>query len=446
MFDQIAERLEKTFRTLRGFGKLTPANIEEATREIRLSLLEADVNYRVAKDLVERIAARALGAEVLRSVTPGQQFTKICYDELVRTLGAGDHALDLAARPPVVILLAGLQGSGKTTSAAKLARYLKEKMRKRVMLVSTDVHRPAAIEQLKKLGETVGVPVCDAAVGEDPIVIARRSLERARNEAADVLIVDSAGRTQIDEPMMQEIAAVKEVLQPREVLFVADAMTGQAAVDVSKEFHARLGLTGVILTKMDGDARGGAALSINAVTGAPVKFVGTGEKSDQFDLFHPERIASRIFGMGDILSLVEKAQEKVDAEKAERMQKKMLSGGFDLDDFLAQMKMVRSLGSLESTLGMIPGIGGALKQVKGKVDLEKELRKIEAIINSMTRAERANPDILNASRRRRIAQGSGTKVQDINQFMNQYLEMKKMMKRMQSMGLGALMKGIRGVR
>ncbi len=446
MFDQIAERLEKTFRVLRGFGKLTPANIEEATREIRLSLLEADVNYRVAKDLVERIAARALGTEVLRSVTPGQQFVKICYDELVKTLGAGRHELDLAARPPVVILLAGLQGSGKTTTAAKLARYLKEKMRKRVMLVSTDVHRPAAIEQLKKLGETIGVPVCDAAIGEDPVAIARRALERARNEVADVLIVDSAGRTQIDEPMMREIAAVRDVLQPREVLFVADAMTGQAAVDVSKEFHARLGLTGIILTKMDGDARGGAALSINAVTGAPVKFVGTGEKNDQFDLFHPERIASRIFGMGDILSLVEKAQEKVDAEKAERMQKKMLSGGFDLDDFLAQMKMVRSLGSLESTLGMIPGIGSALKQVKGKVDFEKELKKIEAIINSMTRSERANPDILNASRRRRIAQGSGTKVQDINQFMNQYLEMKKMMKRVQSMGLGALMKGIRGIR
>jgi len=446
MFEQITERFGTIFRALRGFGRLTEENIKDATRDIRASLLEADVNYGVAKDLVERISSRALGTEVLRSITPGQQFVKICYDELVRTLGEGNHDLDLAARPPVVVLLVGLQGSGKTTSAAKLARYLKEKKHKRAFLVSVDIYRPAALEQLKRLGEGIGVPVYDAQTGDDPIAIAIQALEWARNSAADTLIVDTAGRTHIDEPMMREITALKEALQPREVLFVADAMTGQTAVDVSREFHARVGITGVILTKMDGDARGGAALSIRSVTGAPVKFVGVGEKSDHLELFHPERVASRIFGMGDILTLVEKAQEKIDVENAQKVQKKMLSGGFDLDDFLAQMKMVKSLGSLEDTLSMIPGFGSVLKEVKGKVNLEKEIKKIEAIINSMTREERTNPEILNASRRRRIAAGSGTRVQDINQFMNQYLETKKMMKRLQTMGLGSLMKGIRGIR
>ncbi|HOW52532.1 MAG TPA: signal recognition particle protein [bacterium] len=445
MFDQLSEKLEQTFRRLRGFGKLSEDNIKEAAREVKLSLLEADVNFKVVKDLVEKISARAVGAEVMKSVTPGQQFVKIFHDELVAALGAGDHELNLAVRPPAVILMAGLQGSGKTTSAGKIARLLKEKQRKRVLLVPADVYRPAAIDQLKKLGGAVGVDVFDTQPGDEPVRIAEAALKQARDGVYDVMIVDTAGRTQIDEPMMREITDIRNLLQPHEVLFVADAMTGQEAVNVSKEFHERLGLTGVVLTKMDGDARGGAALSIHAVTGAPVKFVGMGEKSDQLELFHPERIAGRIIGMGDIMTLVEKAQENIDADKAAKMQKQMLSNKFNLEDFLAQMKMMKNMGPMEDLLGMIPGIGGALKQVKGKVNFEKELKKIEAIISSMTRSERMSPEILDASRRRRIAAGSGTKVQDINQFMKQYLEMKKMMKRMQSMGLGSLMKGMKGI-
>ncbi len=445
MFDQLSEKLEQTFRRLRGFGKLSEDNIKEAAREVKLSLLEADVNFKVVKDLVEKISARAVGAEVMKSVTPGQQFVKIFHDELVAALGEGDHELNLAVRPPAVILMAGLQGSGKTTSAGKIARLLKEKQRKRVLLVPADVYRPAAIDQLKKLGATVGVDVFDTQPGDDPVRIAEAALKQARDGVYDVMIVDTAGRTQIDEPMMREITDIRNLLQPHEVLFVADAMTGQEAVNVSKEFHERLGLTGVVLTKMDGDARGGAALSIHAVTGAPVKFVGMGEKSDQLELFHPERIAGRIIGMGDIMTLVEKAQENIDVDKAAKMQKQMLSNKFNLEDFLAQMKMMKNMGPMEDLLGMIPGIGGALKQVKGKVNFEKELKKIEAIISSMTRTERMAPEILDASRRRRIAAGSGTRVQDINQFMKQYLEMKKMMKRMQSMGLGSLMKGMKGI-
>ncbi len=445
MFDSLSEKLELTFRRLRGVGKLSEDNIQEAVREIRLSLLDADVNYGVVKQFLEKVSARAVGAEVARSVTPGQQFVRVCHDEMVALLGAGAHELNLAVRPPAVILMAGLQGSGKTTTAAKIGRHLKEKLRKRVLLVPADIYRPAAVDQLKKLGETVGVDVFDTKPGDDPLRIAEAAMKQARDGVYDVVIVDTAGRTQVDEAMMREIADIRRILSPVEVLFVADAMTGQEAVNVSKEFHERIGLTGVVLTKMDGDARGGAALSINAVTGAPVKFVGVGEKTDQLELFHPERIAGRILGMGDILSLVEKAQEKVDTDKAVKLQKQMLSDRFNLEDFLAQMKMMKQMGPMESLLGMLPGVGGALKQVKGKVDLDRELRRIEAIVQSMTRAERLNPEVLDASRRRRIAAGSGTRVQDINQFMKQYLEMKKMMKRLKTMGLGSLMKGLKGI-
>lgn len=445
MFDQLTDKLESTFKKLRGTGKLTEDNIQEAVRELKLSLLEADVNFKVVKELVEKIKERALGTEVMKSITPGQMFIKIFHEELIAALGEGDHSLNLSVRPPAVVLMAGLQGSGKTTTAGKLALFLKNKLKKRVLLVPADIYRPAAIDQLKKLGSQIEVEVFNSTTEMDPVDISVKALEYARNIAIDVMIVDTAGRMQVDTELMDEITNIKNAVEPTDILFVADAMTGQDAVNVASEFHRRLSITGVVLTKMDGDARGGAALSINAVTGAPVKFVGTGEKTDQFELFHPERIASRIIGMGDVLSLVEKAAEKIDRDEALRIQKKMSKNDFDLEDFLSQMKMVRQMGSMEDMLGMIPGMGKELKKMQGKVNMEKELSKIEAIIFSMTREERLRPEILNASRRRRIANGSGTKVQDINQFMKQYLDMKKMMKNINRLGLGGLMKKFKGL-
>lgn len=445
MFDQLTDKLESTFKKLRGTGKLTEDNIQEAVRELKLSLLEADVNFKVVKELVEKIKERALGTEVMKSITPGQMFIKIFHEELIAALGEGDHSLNLSVRPPAVVLMAGLQGSGKTTTAGKLALFLKNKLKKRVLLVPADIYRPAAIDQLKKLGSQIEVEVFNSTTEMDPVDISVKALEYAKNIAIDIMIVDTAGRMQVDTELMDEITNIKNAVEPTDILFVADAMTGQDAVNVASEFHRRLSITGVVLTKMDGDARGGAALSINAVTGAPVKFVGTGEKTDQFELFHPERIASRIIGMGDVLSLVEKAAEKIDRDEALRIQKKMSKNDFDLEDFLSQMKMVRQMGSMEDMLGMIPGMGKELKKMQGKVNMEKELSKIEAIIFSMTREERLRPEILNASRRRRIANGSGTKVQDINQFMKQYLDMKKMMKNINRLGLGGLMKKFKGL-
>ena len=428
MFDQLTDKLESTFRKLRGVGKLSEDNIKEGMRELKLSLLEADVNFKVVKQLVDKIKERAMGTEVMKSITPGQMFIKIFHEELVEILGEGDHSLNLNVRPPAVILMAGLQGCGKTTTAGKLAKMLKEKQKKSVLLVPADIYRPAAIDQLKKLGSSIGIEVYPSTPDMDPVDISKKALEHARNMAIDVVIVDTAGRMQVDETLMDEIENIRNAVEPSEILFVADAMTGQDAVNVAKEFHDRLEITGVVLTKMDGDARGGSALSIKAVTGAPVKFIGVGEKIDQIELFHPERIAGRIVGMGDVLSLVEKASEKIDQDEAVRLQKKMSKNKFDLEDFLSQMKMIRQMGPMENMLGMIPGMGKQMKKLQGKVDLEKELKRIEAIIFSMTRQERTRPEILNASRRRRIATGSGTKVQDINQFMKQYLEMKKMMK------------------
>lgn len=445
MFDQLTDKLEATFKKLRGVGKLTEDNIKDGIRELKLSLLEADVNFKVVKELVEKVKERALGTEVAKSINPGQMFIKIFHEELVSMLGEGDHSLNLNVRPPAVILMAGLQGSGKTTTAGKLAYLLKNKMKKRVLLVPADVYRPAAIDQLKTLAAKTDVDVYPSEVGMDPVDIAVKSIEYGRNNVADVIIIDTAGRLQVDEEMMDEITNIKNAVEPSEILFVADAMTGQEAVNVAAEFHKRLSITGVVLTKMDGDARGGAALSINAATGAPLKFVGIGEKIEQFEVFHPERIAGRIVGLGDVLSLVEKATEKINAEEAVRLQKKMGSNEFDLEDFLAQMKMVRNMGPMENMLEMIPGMGKAMKQMEGKVNFEKELSKIEAIIFSMTKEERRKPEILNASRRRRIANGSGTKVQDINQFMKQYLEMKKMMKSINRLGLGGLMKKFKGL-
>jgi len=445
MFDQLTDKLEATFKKLRGVGKLTEDNIKDGIRELKLSLLEADVNFKVVKELVEKVKERALGTEVAKSINPGQMFIKIFHEELVSMLGEGDHSLNLNVRPPAIILMAGLQGSGKTTTAGKLAYLLKNKMKKRVLLVPADVYRPAAIDQLKTLAAKIDVDVYPSEVGMDPVDIAVKSVEYGKNNVADVIIIDTAGRLQVDEEMMDEIENIKKAVEPSEILFVADAMTGQEAVNVAAEFHKRLSITGVVLTKMDGDARGGAALSINAATGAPLKFVGLGEKIDQFEVFHPERIAGRIVGLGDVLSLVEKATEKINAEEAERLRKKMGNNEFDLEDFLAQMKMIKNMGPMENMLEMIPGMGKAMKQMEGKVNLDKELSKIEAIIFSMTKEERRKPEILNASRRRRIANGSGTKVQDINQFMKQYLEMKKMMKNINRLGLGGLMKKFKGL-
>ncbi len=445
MFDQLTDKLESTFRKLRGVGKLSEDNIKEGMRELKLSLLEADVNFKVVKQLVDKIKERAMGTEVMKSITPGQMFIKIFHEELVEILGEGDHSLNLNVRPPAVILMAGLQGCGKTTTAGKLAKMLKEKQKKSVLLVPADIYRPAAIDQLKKLGSSIGIEVYPSTPDMDPVDISKKALEHARNMAIDVVIVDTAGRMQVDETLMDEIENIRNAVEPSEILFVADAMTGQDAVNVAKEFHDRLEITGVVLTKMDGDARGGSALSIKAVTGAPVKFIGVGEKIDQIELFHPERIAGRIVGMGDVLSLVEKASEKIDQDEAVRLQKKMSKNKFDLEDFLSQMKMIRQMGPMENMLGMIPGMGKQMKKLQGKVDLEKELKRIEAIIFSMTRQERTRPEILNASRRRRIATGSGTKVQDINQFMKQYLEMKKMMKNINRLGLGGLMKKFNGI-
>ncbi len=445
MFDQLTDKLEATFKKLRGVGKLTEDNIKDGIRELKLSLLEADVNFKVVKELVEKVKERALGTEVAKSINPGQMFIKIFHEELISMLGEGDHSLNLNVRPPAIILMSGLQGSGKTTTAGKLAYLLKNKMKKRVLLVPADVYRPAAIDQLKTLAAKIDVDVYPSEVGMDPVDIAVKSVEYGKNNVADVIIIDTAGRLQVDEEMMDEITNIKNAVEPSEILFVADAMTGQEAVNVATEFHKRLSITGVVLTKMDGDARGGAALSINAATGAPLKFVGMGEKIEQFEVFHPERIAGRIVGLGDVLSLVEKATEKINAEEALRLQKKMGKDEFDLEDFLSQMKMIKNMGPMENMLEMIPGMGKAMKQMEGKVNLDKELSKIEAIIFSMTKEERRKPEILNASRRRRIANGSGTKVQDINQFMKQYLEMKKMMKSINKLGLGGLMKKFKGL-
>ena len=445
MFDQLTDKLEATFKKLRGVGKLTEDNIKDGIRELKLSLLEADVNFKVVKELVEKVKERALGTEVAKSINPGQMFIKIFHEELISMLGEGDHSLNLNVRPPAIILMAGLQGSGKTTTAGKLAYLLKNKMKKRVLLVPADVYRPAAIDQLKTLAAKIDVDVYPSEVGMNPVDIAVKSVEYGKNNVADVIIIDTAGRLQVDEEMMDEITNIKNAVEPSEILFVADAMTGQEAVNVAAEFHKRLSITGVVLTKMDGDARGGAALSINAATGAPLKFVGMGEKIEQFEVFHPERIAGRIVGLGDVLSLVEKATEKINAEEALRLQKKMGKDEFDLEDFLSQMKMIKNMGPMENMLEMIPGMGKAMKQMEGKVNLDKELSKIEAIIFSMTKEERRKPEILNASRRRRIANGSETKVQDINQFMKQYLEMKKMMKSINKLGLGGLMKKFKGL-
>ena len=425
MFENLSERLEGIFQRLRGKGKLTKDDVERGLREVRLALLEADVNYRVVKNFVDRVRERALGAEVLESLTPAQQLIKIVHEELIRTLGETPAPLDLGGSRPVPILLVGLQGSGKTTTAAKLALFLRKKGH-RPYLVPADVYRPAAIDQLKTLAERVGVPVYDTDPTDNPVEIAKKALAEAKALGRDVAIIDTAGRLHIDEAMMSEAAAIKETVSPREVLLVADAMTGQDAVNIAKNFHEKVGLTGVILTKVEGDARGGAALSIREVTGCPIKFIGTGEKLEALEVFYPDRLASRILGMGDVLTLIEKAQEAFDLKKARELQEKLRRREFTLEDLREQIKQMRKLGSMQEVFSLLPGIGKKIKEMPFD---EKELVRMEAIINSMTRQERLNPRIINASRKRRIARGSGTTVQEVNKLLKSYEEMRKLLKK-----------------
>jgi signal recognition particle subunit SRP54 len=427
MFDNLSEKLQRVFKSLRGEGKLSAENMEGALREIRMALLEADVNFKVVKQLIENIKVKAMGEEVLTALSPAQQVIKIVHEELIKILGSHESKLRFANEPPSVFLIVGLQGSGKTTSAGKLARWLSRNGH-RPMLVSVDVYRPAAREQLKVIAREVGQTLYEGAAEEtQPLDLARSARRESANTGRDVLLVDTAGRLHIDDQLMTELQQLKEQLNPVEILFVADAMTGQDAVKSADEFHKRLGITGVILTKMDGDARGGAALSIRHVTGQPLKFIGVGEKFDALEPFHPDRAASRILGMGDMLSFIEKAEAAIDKKQAVEMQRKLIENDFTLEDFRDQMRQIRKLGPLESLLGMMPKVG-ILKELKDvKVD-EKEINRVVAIIDSMTPRERDNHMIVNGSRRRRIAKGSGTSVQEVNQLLKQYAQAKKMMK------------------
>jgi len=426
MFEEITQKFELLFKKIRGQARITEANISETMRDIKRVLLEADVNYKVVKDFTDRVQQKAIGQEVLKSITPGQMLIKIIYDELVSLMGSTRADIKFSPVPPTVIMIVGLQGSGKTTFCAKLAYHLKHKGR-HPLLVAGDVHRPAAVEQLKQLGEQIQVPVFAMDSEFDAVKIAKNGIEFAKKNYRDVVIVDTAGRMHIDEEMMREVELVKDAIKPNEILFVVDAMTGQEAVNVAKEFNDRLNFDGVVLTKLDGDARGGAALSIKAVTGKPIKFVSAGEKLDAIEPFYPDRMASRILGMGDIITLVEKAQKQVDEEKAKKLEEKLKKNQFTLEDFREQIREIRKMGPLKEILSMIPGLGSSLRSVD--ID-EKELIKIEAIINSMTPEERRKPQIINASRKRRIAMGSGTTVQDVNRLLRQFEEMQKLLKQL----------------
>ena len=429
MFETLSDRLEVVFKKLRGQATLTESNVEEALREVRMALLEADVNFTVVKDFITFVTARAIGQDVLQSLSPGQQVIKLVHGALIDLLGGSTEELKLSGASPVVILLVGLQGSGKTTTSAKLAKQLKRKGR-RPYLVPADVYRPAAIEQLKVLGQSIDVPVHPSLASSDPVDICRSACLVAKQNFYDTVIIDTAGRLHVDQDLMAELGKIKQDVCPVEILLVADAMTGQDAVSVAEKFHRDLNLTGIILSKMEGDARGGAALSIKKVTNCPIKFVGTGEDLDGLEVFHPDRLASRILGMGDVLSLIEKAEEVVDKKKAESLAKKLKHNTFTLEDFRDQIQQIKKMGSLEQIMGMIPGLN-KFKQVKNmpKPD-EKELGRVEAIINSMTVIERRRHDIINASRRQRIAAGSGTTVQDVNRVLKNYNDMLKMMSKM----------------
>jgi signal recognition particle subunit SRP54 len=438
MFDNLTDKLAGTFKKLRGQGKLTERNIEETLKEVRKHLLEADVNYRVAKDFLESVKKIALGQEVMRSLSPGQQFVRVFHRELTALMGAEMSELNIKVAPPAVIMLTGLQGSGKTTTAAKIALMLRDEKKRSPFLVPADVYRPAAIDQLKVLGERIGVQVFDTQPNANPVDIAREAVAQAKNRGLDTVLIDTAGRLHIDEELMDELRNIKAAVKPSEILFVADAMTGQDAVTVAEAFNQALDVTGVVLTKLDGDARGGASLSIKAVTGKPIKLVGVGEKMEAIEAFHPERMASRILAMGDILTLIERAEKAVDEDKAAEMEKRLRKNDFTLDDFKEALHQLKKMGPLEDVMGMIPGIGAQMRKVKDMTPAENELKKIEAIINSMTAKERRNYNLLNGSRRRRIAAGSGTQVQDVNRLVKQYLQMKKMIKTMNSRGGFAL--------
>jgi signal recognition particle subunit SRP54 len=437
MFEKLQERLDTIFKKVKGYGKLSEANIKDSLREVRVALLEADVNYKVAKDFLDKVKEKAMGEDVMTSITPGQKFIKVVYDEMCALLGETNKPLDVAGSPPVPVMLLGLQGSGKTTTAGKLGLYLRKKGRK-PLLVPTDVYRPAAIEQLAKIGAQLGIEAFAPVAGTDPVEICRDARAYAMKRGFDTLIVDTAGRLHIDEAMVQELVRQKKLLSPRETLLVVDAMTGQDAVNIAKAFDEKVAIDGVVLTKLDGDARGGAALSVRAVTGKYIKFIGVGEKLDALEPFHPDRMASRILGMGDVVSLVEKAQEVFDEKKAKEFERKLRKDEFSLEDFKEQLKQVRKMGSMESILGMIPGLGNRLKGAVDFSEAEKELKRTEAIIDSMTVKERLYPHLLDGSRRIRIAKGSGMRVQDVNDLLKRYLEAKKMIKRFTKGGMKGL--------
>jgi signal recognition particle subunit SRP54 len=444
MFDTLQERFGDVLKGLRGQARLTEENIRDTLREVRMALLEADVALPVVRGFIERVRDKALGAEVTRSLSPGQVLIKIVNDELTALMGEANEALDLNVQPPAVILMAGLQGSGKTTSTAKLARFLKERHKKSSMVVSCDIYRPAAIEQLRTVAAEVGAAFHPSTPDENPLDIARAALDAARRQFKDVLIVDTAGRLAIDEAMMQEIKQLHAALSPVETLFVVDSMTGQDAAKTAQAFHEALPLTGVILTKADGDARGGAALSIRQITGKPIKFLGVGEKTSALEPFHPDRVASRILGMGDVVSLVEEMQQKVDQRQAEKLAKKIKTGkGFDLTDFRSQLQQMNKLGGMAGLMDKLPGMGQIPDHVKGQVN-DKEVTKLIAIVDSMTPMERAHPQIIKGSRRKRIATGSGTQVQDVNKLLKQFTQMQKMMKKMKGGGMAKMMRQMQG--
>lgn len=439
-FEGLAGRLQETFNKLKGKGKVSEEDVKVAMREVRLALLEADVNFKVVKEFIARVKERAVGQEVMKSLTPGQQVVKVVNEELTQLMGGTQSKLNLAPKPPTIIMMVGLQGAGKTTHTGKLAKHLL-KQNKQPLLIAADIYRPAAIKQLQVLGDQLNVPVFSMGDKVSPVEIVKNGLKHAKEEHRDVVLIDTAGRLHIDNELMNELIQIKEAVSPTEILLVVDAMTGQDAVNVAQSFNESLGLTGVILTKLDGDTRGGAAISVKAVTGCPIKFVGMGEKLDLLEPFYPDRMASRILGMGDVLTLIEKAQANVDEEKAKELERKLRKAEFTFEDFLGQLDQLKKMGPLEDILGMMPG----MNKMKGMKDLkvdDKQLAHVEAIIRSMTQEEKAHPEILNASRRRRIATGSGTTIQDVNRLLKQFEDMKKMMK--QFSGMGKKMKGKKG--
>jgi signal recognition particle subunit SRP54 len=444
MFEALSDKLRKVLKDLRGQGRLTEAHIEVAMREIRIALLEADVNYKVVKAFVDRVKEKALGQEVLGALSPDQQVVKVVHDELVEMLGGTSTQLIFTKRVPNVIMIVGLQGSGKTTTTGKLAKLLAETHKRRPLLLSVDVYRPAARQQLEIIGEAIKQPVLKLPEINDPVELVKQALRECQLVGYDTLMIDTAGRLHVDDELMNELQKIKDETQPNEIIFIADSMTGQDAVNSAQQFHERIGLTGVILTKMDGDTRGGAALSIKEVTGQPIKFIGVGEKYDAIEQFYPERIAQRILGMGDVLSLIEKVQAEVDEKQAMEMQRKLMKNEFSLEDFRDQLRQVRRLGSFDKLMDMLPSglFGGFKMSPEQNQEMERKLKVTDAIINSMTPKERGNHDILNASRRKRIAKGSGTSVQEVNQMINEYVDMKKMMRMMTGGGLGSMMGGL----